>query len=286
MKANQLLKSTIIKMQLVCICATIIMITSPYNIFAQSKTKVQKASGSRIEDSYTANDYYLYNKSGEMTGQKGSLRASSTGITLGTDADNLKITLKVNQTPAFEVIRGVNGDPTFFGPGTGWTRYIGAGPLAFFTRNRGMVNASDIPQVFVASEGQVGIGTNLSAVKSDNLNKYNLFVMKGVLSEDYAIGPKDNWADYIFKKDYSLLTYIDLEKFISINGHLPGIPSAQEIKSNGYSLHDMNVKLLSKIEELTLYSIEQQKEIIALKKSLEKHQLLEIRLRKLENSKK
>jgi hypothetical protein len=69
-----------------------------------------------------------------------------------------------------------------------------------------------------------------------------------------------NWPDFVFSKDYALPTLQETEKHIKEKGHLPGIPSAQEVKANGIDLGDMNAKLLQKIEELTLHLIEMKKD--------------------------
>ena len=86
----------------------------------------------------------------------------------------------------------------------------------------------------------------------------------------------DNAADYVFEKDYNLRSLQEVEEFIEDNKHLPDMPSAKEFKSNGASLSEMNNLLLQKIEELTLYMIEQNKlmmqqksELDALKQKLE-----------------
>lgn len=106
------------------------------------------------------------------------------------------------------------------------------------------------------------IGTELK-------NKYTMFVGTGVLAEDYAIAPKSTWSDIVFSKDYELMKISEVEDFIQEHKHLPNIPSAQEVSEVGYNQHEMNKALLQKIEELTLYTIQQQKEIEALKKELE-----------------
>ncbi len=64
-----------------------------------------------------------------------------------------------------------------------------------------------------------------------------------------------NWPDFVFLKHYDLPEFKDLENYISEHGYLPGIPSAEEVKSNGIELGAINAKLLQKIEELTLYVI-------------------------------
>lgn len=69
-----------------------------------------------------------------------------------------------------------------------------------------------------------------------------------------------NWPDYVFTKDYAFPSLAEIEKHIKEKGHLPGIPSAEEVKANGIYLGEMNGKLLQKIEELTLYLIQIKKE--------------------------
>jgi hypothetical protein len=69
--------------------------------------------------------------------------------------------------------------------------------------------------------------------------------------------------DYVFEKNYNLRTLAELEEFINTNKHLPNIPSAKEIKDKGtLSVSDLNLKLLEKVEELTLYVIEQNKRAV------------------------
>lgn len=96
------------------------------------------------------------------------------------------------------------------------------------------------------------------------------------------------WADYVFKKEYHLKSLEDVEKHIIEKGHLPNIPTAQEVLENGINVAEMNSKLLEKIEELTLYSIEQNKqlkfqaeEIKMLKKQSEELQELKIQVQQL-----
>lgn len=122
-------------------------------------------------------------------------------------------------------------------------KFYESGATVFFKKRRG----DDIP------------------ISTANLDKYSVFVMGGILSEDFAIGPQSSWSDYVFTKDYNLRPLSEVESFIKENNHLPDIPSESEISTKGYSLHDMNVKLLQKVEELTLYSIQQNKELEELK---------------------
>jgi hypothetical protein len=70
-----------------------------------------------------------------------------------------------------------------------------------------------------------------------------------------------NFPDYVFKKDYKLRSLGDVERFIDENQHLPEVPSAAEVDQKGFNLGTMNEILLKKIEELTLYLIEQDKKL-------------------------
>lgn len=74
----------------------------------------------------------------------------------------------------------------------------------------------------------------------------------------------DGWCDYVFEDDYELMSLAELESFITMNKHLPGIPTEEEVAENGVDLGEMNKKLLKKVEELSLYIIEQEKRIQAL----------------------
>lgn len=74
------------------------------------------------------------------------------------------------------------------------------------------------------------------------------------------------WPDYVFGEDYKLMSLGETEQYIKENGHLPGVPSAQEVEEEGLSLGEMNARLMQKVEELTLHVIELQKQIDELKK--------------------
>jgi hypothetical protein len=77
------------------------------------------------------------------------------------------------------------------------------------------------------------------------------------------------WADYVFHANYRLRPLSEVEQYINQYHHLPEVPSAEEVEKKGLDLGDNQATLLKKIEELTLYVIEQQKEITALKKEVE-----------------
>lgn len=76
------------------------------------------------------------------------------------------------------------------------------------------------------------------------------------------------WSDRVFEENYYLMPLKEVEKFITKNNHLPNVPSATEVVKNGVAMDEMVSKLLEKVEELTLYTIQQQREIDALKKEI------------------
>lgn len=80
----------------------------------------------------------------------------------------------------------------------------------------------------------------------------------------------ENFPDYVFEKDYNLMSIEELDTYIKTNKHLPNVPSAADVKENGANLGDLNKALLEKVEELTLYIIEQQKQINELKAAIKK----------------
>lgn len=121
------------------------------------------------------------------------------------------------------------------------------------------------PLFSVRANGKVLIGTSMNTALSgcSDCNEYRLFVKDGIKAEKIKVeNPSSNgWADYVFKKDYKLRSLEEVEKHISEKGHLPNIPSAKEVEKDGINLGEMDAKLLEKIEELTLYSIEQNKQL-------------------------
>ncbi|ASW74892.1 cell wall anchor protein [Chryseobacterium piperi] len=139
------------------------------------------------------------------------------------------------------------------------------------------------PVFTVRANGKVLIGTswnNTALSTCNDCNEYRLFVKDGIKTEKVKIEvPSTNgWADYVFKKGYQLKSLEEVEQHIEEKGHLPNIPSAEEVVKNGINVAEMDAKLLEKIEELTLYSIEQNKQ---LKSQSEKIEKLETQLESL-----
>lgn len=110
------------------------------------------------------------------------------------------------------------------------------------------------------ANSNIGIGTDSF---TDGLDTYRLSVDGAIRA--HRVKVYTTWADYVFERDYELPTLKEVELYIAENGHLKDIPSAKTVEANGIDLGEMNKLLLQKIEELTLYVIELNKQMELLK---------------------
>jgi len=104
-----------------------------------------------------------------------------------------------------------------------------------------------------SSNGNVGIGTTSPDA--------NLTVNGTIHAKEVKVDLSVPGPDYVFEKNYKLKTLPEVNRYITLNKHLPEIPSAKSMEENGINVSELNMKLLKKVEELTLYLIEQNKEI-------------------------
>ncbi len=120
-------------------------------------------------------------------------------------------------------------------------------------------------------QGKIGIGTKtpdeMLTVKGKIHTQEVLVDLNGAVAPDYV------FEHYFYgtsasKPEYKMPTLKDVALFIESNHHLPGIPSAKRMDEDGLSLKAMNLLLLQKVEELTLYTLEQQNEIETLKEAV------------------
>ena len=140
-------------------------------------------------------------------------------------------------------------------------------------------NGTTAPQVrmTVKNDGRVGIGT-LTPTEKLEVSGGNIRVTGGSFIDD---GTTLNVPDYVFEPGYELLPIDRLRTFLAENGHLPNVPSRDEIKSKGLNLSAFQMRLLEKVEELTLYTVSQHDQLEALKNE---NQQLRARLDSLERN--
>jgi hypothetical protein len=120
----------------------------------------------------------------------------------------------------------------------------GHGTLVFFDGTGNVLNLNN---------GNVGIGTLSPDAK---------LAVKGTIhTQEVKVDLQVPGPDYVFNDDYKLITLTEIKDYVTKNHHLPEIPSASQMAKDGINLGDMNTKLLKKVEELTLYAIDQQKQL-------------------------
>ncbi|MCB0630648.1 MAG: hypothetical protein R2824_06315 [Saprospiraceae bacterium] len=128
----------------------------------------------------------------------------------------------------------------------------------------GILNAGTAVITVDGPTGNVGINT-------ENPGSFQLAVEGTIGCREAQVLITNPFPDFVFESDYDLKSLPEVEQYIKENKHLPEIPSAAEVEEEGgFKLGEMNLKLLQKVEELTLYLIDQNKRIDQLSSELEK----------------
>ncbi len=143
-----------------------------------------------------------------------------------------------------------------------WTSTAHGTRLTFATTANG--STSTTTRMVIENNGEVGIGTT-SPTALLHVSGGNIQVTGGSFVDD---GVTLNVPDYVFESDYRLRPITELADFVAANRHLPNVPSRADIKANGLNLSQFNMHLLEKVEELTLYTIEQNRQISTLEQRL------------------
>jgi hypothetical protein len=139
-------------------------------------------------------------------------------------------------------------------------------------RNNGMASSLSLQRdggdlvLCELENGRVRIGSTPGGLPSDPA--YLLAIGGKAICEELKVQLQASWPDYVFHESFQLKPLEQLEQDIKMLGHLPGIPSATEVESNGIEVGEMQRLLLEKVEELTLYVIELQKENLEIKQQL------------------
>ena len=150
----------------------------------------------------------------------------------------------MGMNPALNKRLVVNGDASFIG-------------ATYFTGN--------IPASQSISALNMNATGNLTVTGTASIGNGFFCTVNGQLKTKEIVVTLEGWSDYVFDSGYRLMPLGELERYVNANKHLPNIPSATEVEKNGVNVGEMNALLLEKIEELTLYIIDLQKQIDELK---------------------
>jgi len=144
-------------------------------------------------------------------------------------------------------------------------------PLIYGDFNTNQVGINVLPGAYTLNVGgTLNTSGAVTIGASGTSTGYKLAVGGKAVAEEVVIKLQANWPDYVFEKDYKLPSFNDLELFIKQHKHLPGVPTATEVKDQGIAVGEMNAILLKKVEELTLYILEQQRMIAAQEERIRK----------------
>jgi len=244
-------------------------------------------------DTYNAIDFYLwhYGQSSTALGDKHVMSLTCNGVGIGTKNPGADLALYKNINRGFKFWNDLNISYVAnitqfetFGTRSGVLQFYqpffanGEEPLGGWTQLR----CGGIYIIYQPTSSYPGRA--VTEIQNGDIRLYDKEASCGSGYDCYNIWLKNNgdakfrgkieageievkvvtWPDIVFSNNYNLRSLNEVEEFIKINNHLPEVPSEDEVLESGVNLGEMNALLLKKIEELTLYMIEQQKEIEAL----------------------
>jgi len=274
--------------------------TSPNKYAGIKLTAPRQSSGTSSHYIRTegSNNYNLAVNADEkmflMTNSVNRLTIGSSGnIGIGTDSPTHMFEVKNGSSDSFKTYKyGVEQITTTTG---GWARsfrfsnentntaasfgslngtaYISTGFDATANNDTGFQNQ----KLTIRTNGNVGIGTT-------NPGSWKLAVNGNIRAKEIKV--ETGWSDFVFYDDYKLPTLTEVENHIKEKGHLKNIPSAKDVAENGILLGEMDAKLLQKIEELTLYTIAQEKKIEKLEEQTKEISELKLLVKELLAAKK
>jgi hypothetical protein len=207
-------------------------------------------------DNQTNGNLDIYRRNGTVKGEQAMSFNRNTGdISIGSISPLFLNRGGSSSTPFLAVLN--NPDPSV--APYGWAFYDNQtnGNLDIYRRN-GTVQGEQTMS-FDRNTGYVGIGTKKPVYKLD---------VEGTIRASEVKVCLQGGCDFVFKKDYKLMSLNELEKFVTTKQHLPEIASEKEMVENGLNMKEFQMKLLQKMEEMTLYIIEQNKELKKLKKKV------------------
>jgi hypothetical protein len=242
--------------------ATNLLSTQSVNVAGTTTTNALNAQSANISGTTTTN---------VLSAQSANIAGTITANTLSVQKANFSGTVNVNSG-----IQKLSFGSAYHSDLSWGTSYIGFnakrdngnwtlagdgannGGAVIWTTVDGSILFASIPKTSGSTQ------TITDAKVKENIKLY--LTPTGVLKAKEVLVSTTGWPDYVFTKDYNLLPLSEVEEYINENQHLPDVPSAAEIETNGIQLGEMNAILIRKVEELTLYVIDLQKQINFLQK--------------------
>ncbi|VGO14375.1 hypothetical protein PDESU_02936 [Pontiella desulfatans] len=166
--------------------------------------------------------------------------------------------LYINESGTFNAPRAVaSHSPTY----PGWGMFYDD------TKDSFVFSSDSTNENAVAMEVAIG-GDFVTINTRTRASGYELSVDGQIACEEVLVQDSGSWPDYVFEPDYNLRSLAEVEEHIKANKRLPGIPSAEIVAEEGLSIGQMQKRMMEKIEELTLYTIKQEKRIAELEARL------------------
>ncbi|HEX2936270.1 MAG TPA: hypothetical protein VHO72_13030 [Bacteroidales bacterium] len=163
------------------------------------------------------------------------------------------------------ILNSDGGNAQIFKNGSSYTSYGGINSLNIYNSAIAPITfyQSSNERMRIASNGSVGIGTSTPD------SRFKLDVEGTIRASEVKVCLQGG-CDFVFRDDYKLLDLKELEQFVRTNQHLPEVAPEKDMIENGVNMKELQMKLLQKVEELTLYTIEQNKELLLLKEKIAK----------------
>lgn len=148
--------------------------------------------------------------------------------------------------------------------GTNWLTNSDAAPSATGNNGGGVIYSSVFGDMYFVAVPNTGGSSGQTLTDATLASKIAMRIdhADGAVYMKQAYVQTSGWPDFVFKKGYSLRPLSEVKSYIEQNQHLPDMPAASTVEKDGINLGEMNKALLKKVEELTLYLIEKDKELM------------------------